>query len=107
MTLREIADALLTVGVPVFHYEAHQQSGRYIVWAEDGQVSALWADGKMEEQWLGGTIDYFTKAEYDDNIVAIQAALNEIDVSWRLESVQYEDFSGYIHYEWTWAAWLG
>lgn len=105
MTLHEIADALLTVGVPVSHYAAYEQPDKYIVWAEDGQADAIWADGHMQEQAITGTVDYFTKSEYDANVANIQAALNSIDVSWRLESVQYEDFSSYIHYEWVWSMW--
>lgn len=107
MTLHDIADALLAVGVPVSHYAAHKQPDQYIVWAEDGQDDAIWADGKMQEQAVSGTIDYFTKMEFDPNVALIQAALNGIDVSWRLESVQYEEITGYIHTEWSWSAWLG
>jgi len=104
--LDALKNALLTVGPPVSHYTAAKQPDKYIVWAEDGQANAIWADGHMQEQAITGTVDYFTKSEYDANVAAIQTALNSIDVSWRLESVQYEDFSGYIHYEWTWSAWL-
>lgn len=106
MTLADIGAALQTVGVPVSHYAAHKQPDAYIVWAEDGQASAVWADGKMQEQAIAGTVDYFTKTEYDGNVALIQAALNGIDVSWRLESVQYEEITGYIHHEWSWSAWL-
>jgi hypothetical protein len=106
MVLADIGTALLAVGVPVYHYAAHKQPDAYIVWAEDGQANAIWADGRMQEQAISGTVDYFTKMEYDANIALIQAALNDAGVSWRLESVQYEEFSGYIHHEWSWSAWL-
>ncbi len=107
MVLADIGTALLAVGVPVYHYAAHKQPDAYIVWAEDGQANAIWADGRMQEQAIAGTVDYFTKTEYDGNVALIQAALNGIDVSWRLESVQYEEITGYIHTEWSWSAWLG
>ena len=107
MVLADIGAALLAVGVPVSHYAAHKQPDQYIVWAEDGQANAIWADGRMQEQAIAGTVDYFTKTEYDGNVALIQAALNGIDVSWRLESVQYEEITGYIHTEWSWSAWLG
>ena len=106
MTLSDIGTALLTVGVPVSHYAAHKQPDQYIVWAEDGQANAIWADGKMREQAIAGTVDYFTKTEYDGNAALIQTALNDAGVSWRLESVQYEEITGYIHTEWSWSAWL-
>jgi hypothetical protein len=100
MTLNDVRDALLTVGVPVFHYTAFEQSNEYIVWAEDNQADSVWADGLMQEQSIEGTIDYFTKTENDPNVQKIQDALNDGSISWRLNSVQYEDDTKYIHYEW-------
>lgn len=99
MTLDDIKTALLTVGVPVSHYTAFEQSDKYIVWAEDTQSDEVWADGEMQEQAIQGTIDYFTKVENDPNVKKIQDALNGV-CSWRLNSVQYEDDTRYIHYEW-------
>ena len=55
MTLRDIADALLTVGVPVFHYKP-SAIGQIYRWAEDGD-GALWADGMRRNNF--GTMDYF------------------------------------------------
>lgn len=109
MTLSDISTALLTVTSNVYHYTALEQSDQYIVWAEDGQADALWADGKMQEQVITGTIDYFTKTENDANVASIQEALNSIDLSWSFSSLQYEDETGYLHYEWIFevAAWLG
>ena len=100
MALSDIKTALLTVGVPVNHYKAHKKTDKYIVWAEDSQADSLWADGKMQEQILSGTIDYFTKTEYDTNFSAIQTALSNAVISYRINSIQYEEETGYIHYEW-------
>lgn len=95
-----IRDLLLTVGVPVSHYFAEKKPDKYIVWAEDGQSGSLHGDDKMTEQVIQGTIDYFTKQEYDPNVKKIQEALQPI--SWRLNSVQYEEDTKFIHYEWVW-----
>jgi hypothetical protein len=100
MTLSDVKNALLTVGVPVSRYTAIEQSNKYIVWAEDNQADAVWADGQMQEQAIEGTIDYFTKHENDPNVPKIQNALNNGNISWRLNSVQYETDTRYIHYEW-------
>jgi nucleosome binding factor SPN SPT16 subunit len=51
---------------------------------------------------MAGTIDYFTKTEFDPIVETIQEKLNSIDIAWRLNSVQYEKDTGYIHYEWAW-----
>lgn len=107
MTLLDLGNALLTVGVPVSHLEAHEQTDKYIVWAEDGQADAIWADGKMQEQSITGTVDYFTRAEFDSNIAKIQKALNDSGASWRLNSIQYEDDTRYQHYEWVWEIPMG
>jgi hypothetical protein len=95
-----IPAALQTVGVPISRYTANKQSNKYIVWAEDGQADSLWADSRMQEQAIQGTIDYFTKTENDPNTNAIEVALNDAEISFRLNSVQYEDETKYIHYEW-------
>jgi hypothetical protein len=101
MTLTDVKTALLTVGPPVYHYTAFEQPDEYIVWAEDNQADSVWADGRMQEQTIEGTIDYFTKTENDPNVQKIQNALNDGNVSWRLNSVQYETETHYIHFEWT------
>lgn len=100
MTLQGIRDLLLNIGPPVFHYFASGQTGNYIVWAEDGEGDSLHADGRKTEQVTQGTIDYFTKTENDPVVTQIQDKLTENEISWRLNSVQYEQDTGYIHYEW-------
>jgi hypothetical protein len=102
MTLLDLRDLLLTVTSDVFHYHAHKKPDKYIVWAEDGQGDSVFADEKMEDRALQGTIDYFTKTEFDPNVELFQTKLTEAEISWRLNSVQHEDDTGYIHYEWIW-----
>ena len=56
------------------------------------------------EQAITGTVDYFTLTEYDGNIEAIQLALNTVEnLSWAINSVQYEEDTNLIHYEWRWS----
>lgn len=90
----------------VYHYEAFKAYDKYIVWAEDSEGSSLEADNYKAEQSIQGTIDYFTKQEYDENVDKIQAALVANRISFYLNSVQYESpdegYAGYIHYEWVW-----
>lgn len=108
MTFDWLKNALLTVMQKVYHYTAPQNvTGSYIVWAEDNQADAVWADGQMQDQAIEGTVDYYTKLEGDMNVDAIQTALNGTGASWRLNSVQHENDTGYIHYEWTWQKWRG
>jgi hypothetical protein len=102
MTLQDLKDLLLTIGPPVFHYSAAGQKGNYIVWAEDSDGASEYADNKKVNHSIQGTIDYFTKTEFDPIVDEIQDKLTEAEISWRLNSVQHEKDTGYIHYEWVW-----
>ena len=42
-----IREALLTIGVPVSRYYAHEQPDKYLVWGEDNQSDSVWADNRM------------------------------------------------------------
>lgn len=102
MSLLDLRDLLLTVTQDTFHYHAHKKPDKYIVWAEAGEAGSNNADDNKVNQVIQGTIDYFTKMEFDPNFDLIQEKLNSIDISWSLNSVQYEEDTGYIHYEWIW-----
>ena len=103
MSLQALDAALKTV-LPgsVFHFQAHKPTGNYIVWAEDGQADAVHGNNRMQEQALTGTTDYFTRTKFDPDVQRIQKAMSDSKISWKLESIQKEDDTGYIHYEWVW-----
>lgn len=98
--LEQVKQALLTVSDKVYHYEAMKERGNYIVWAEDGGGAQLNADNSIQQQAIQGTIDYFTREESDSLVDEIQKALKNAKISFSLNSVQYEDETKYIHYEW-------
>jgi hypothetical protein len=100
--LDALKNALLTVGPPVSHYTAAKQPDKYIVWAEDGQGASVWSSNKRKLGVVTGTVDYFTKVENDSNVEKIETALGSIRIGWRLNSIQRETDTGYIHYEWAW-----
>jgi len=102
MTLNDLKDLLLTVTEDTFHFYAFRKPDKYIVWAEDGEASSGHADNKKTNQVIQGTIDYFTKTESDPNFDLIQEKLNSADIAWRINSIQYEEETKYIHYEWVW-----
>jgi hypothetical protein len=103
MTLQEVRDVFVSV-LPndTYHYEATGKPQKYIIWAEEGQTEALHADDIMQEQVIEGTVDLFTKTEYDPLFKEIQNAMNRAGLSWRLESIQREEATKYYHYEWVW-----
>lgn len=99
-SLEQIKKVLLTVTDKVFHYEALGQEDKYIVWAEDSEGASVEADNQKINQSIQGTIDYYTKDDGDTNVEVIQTALQNACISFYLNSVQYEDETRFIHYEW-------
>ncbi len=98
--LEKIPEILKTVTNNVGHYEAMDVADKYIVWAEDSEGSSVEGNNRKINQSIQGTIDYFTKQDFDENVDRIQAALTAACISFYLNSVQYEDETEYIHYEW-------
>ena len=99
--LDKVKTALLSVsGLSVSHYEALKKTAPYCVWAEDGAGEQQNADNKMVGQAVSGVIDYYTSAENDGNVDAIQNALNNEKISFGLYLIQYEDDTKLIHWQW-------
>lgn len=98
--LKRVRDALLMVTKDVHHFEKTGSEERYIVWQEGSEGDSLHADDKHEIMVISGTIDLFTKQEYDPWVQEITRALEDAEITCRIESIQYEDETGYIHYEW-------
>ena len=98
--LKVIPETLKKVTDDVSHYEAAGKKDKYIVWAEDGEGSSVEGDNHKVNQSITGTIDYYTKEEMDETADKIQDALKRGNISFYLNSVQYEEETEYIHYEW-------
>lgn len=102
MELSRLKEILLTISDNVHHLEAPSTDGDYIVWAEESEAKALYADNMKIAQIIVGTLDLFTKKEYDPLIKKIQDTFNEHEITFKLISVQYERDTKYTHYEWEW-----
>lgn len=99
--LLALSTALVSIpGLSVGHYFNYMKEGDYCVWAEDTEAESVHGDNIKQKQTLQGTVDFFTKTEFNPKVDSIQNAMNTAEISWRLSSVQYEDETGYIHYEW-------
>lgn len=100
--LEHLKKALSALTEYCYHYVADPNSTPpYITWMEDGG-NDLSADDLHAERCYTGSAHLFTKVEEDPLFSAIQAALEGIGASWYLNSVQYEEDTGLIHYEWYW-----
>ncbi len=100
--LKALKQALSALTEQTYHYYAAPGTPPpYIVWAEDSD-NDLTANDVHAERCYEGTVDLFTRDEGDTLISAIPAALESIEAAYYLNSVQYEEETGLIHFEWVW-----
>ena len=99
---QKVRDALANIeGLKCYHLQKPASvKAPYAVWQEDSEGQSHYSDNVKSEQVLEVTIDYFTKSEYDTMTDSIQNALNGAEVSWTLNSFQYEEETKLLHYEW-------
>lgn len=100
-TIRDILNSTSAKG-RVFHYTKPKKDLKsWIVWQEDGEDMSQEADNHKIIQQVTGSIDLYSKTEYDPLIDEVQKALDEAqNVGWRLSMVDYEDETTLIHYQW-------
>ena len=100
--LKQLQEALAALTDRCYHYvAAPNTTPPYSTWLEDGD-NDLMAGNVHAERCYTGSVHLFTKTEGDLLFNSIPAALEGIGASWYLNSVQYEDDTGLIHYEWYW-----
>lgn len=102
MSLKIIPDTLLTVTDKVYHHRAPSGTKNYIVWAERMQNDGLWADNTLVNQTIIGTIDFYSTKEYDSTVDNIQKALNEANIWYSLDQIDYIEEYNSFHYQWRW-----
>lgn len=73
-------------------------ASEYGTYQEDGAADLEMNDLHLEKG-ITGTIDYFTRKDDGSVQETIENALEGV-CAWRLNSIQYEDDTGLIHYEW-------
>ena len=95
----KIMSALATVTPDVRHGFAKTKAERYIVWQEDGG-NYFRADDFTAEKIMSGTIDLFSKTEFDAWSEGVEDALDAAEISYHLNSVQFEEQTGFWHWEW-------
>lgn len=100
--LRTVRDALVGVTDACYHYRRPPAAPKsnYIIWAEDSEDGSFDTNNRKQEQQIHGTVDYYTLTEFDPVVDAIQEAFVSAGIGFRINSVQYEDDTNLIHYEW-------
>ena len=101
MTWYERIIAAHTAVTDSVSHSARLASDRYFVWQEDGSNN-LAGDNGHGETAVTGTTDLYTKQEFDPWADALGESLSSYGISWTLDNVQYEEDTGFYHYEWLW-----
>lgn len=102
--LEELYTPFLLLDCPVSHYRRTAKPP-FAVWYETGEDAPFNANNHRSEQQLTGMIDFYTLTEFDPIADDIQEILNDENVGWMLDSVQYEEDTNLIHFQWRW--WIG
>lgn len=102
--MNKLETALTATGIPFAHFGfVNAPQDAYMVYAEN-MVDSLRTGGHQAETITHGTLDLFTRDDTQLQRNRIETELNKIDgFAFQLESIQYEDETGFIHYEWYWS----
>ena len=102
-------DALLNVlngltDIPFVEFAwSHSPDDKYGVITLDNQIALNTDADPVTEKMLSGFVDVFVKKPQDLSTVNdVESALKQLGIWFALESVQFEDDTGYVHYEWQW-----
>lgn len=97
----EILTELKKLGAFAKYAWSHAPADNYGTIATDGQ-NAFRAGDQTAEKVQEGTIDWFTRSPASAMPGKVESLLDQMGASWYLNSVQYEEDTGLIHYEWVW-----
>ena len=97
-----LVQALRATDIPLAEYAWDARpDGNYLVVGIDGESASLQADGHKVNQAPQGTVDLYSKTNDREQMQAVQTILNNFDgCAWYLNSVQYEDDTRLLHWEW-------
>lgn len=85
-----------------YHYYRAVKDVPCIIWAESGEEGSFHSENGKAEQRIVGTVHLFTKTEFDPLADSVQSTLAGLGATWSLSSVQFEEETNLIHFEWTW-----
>ena len=98
----QLVEALRQLNIPVAEYAWDVRPDTdYLVIGIDGEANSLEADGRKINQSPQGTVDLYTYTNDRENMASVQNVLDTFDgCAWYLNSVQYEDDTRLLHWEW-------
>lgn len=98
----ELIKALRELHIPLAEYAWDVRPDTdYLVIGIDSEASSLQADDYKVNQAPQGTVDLFSKSNDREMMQSVQNVLNTFEgCAWYLNSVQYEDDTRLLHWEW-------
>lgn len=102
MTWYETIIAAHTAVTDSVSHNERMKSDRYFVWGENG-ADDLEASNVHAEKAVTGYTDLYTKQEFDPWKDRLEESFDKYGIFWSLNSVQYEEETGFTHYEWYWS----
>ena len=106
MSWKERIIAVHTAVTDQVSHAKRLNSDRYFVWQEEGSDD-LMLNGRHAERGQSGTTDLYTKMEFDPWKRQFEDAMTAVGIVWRHNSTQYEEDTGFFHYEWVWGVRYG
>lgn len=100
--LRQLGEAFAELTDNAFHYYRVVKKTPWLVWAENGEENSFHSDNKKSCQTITGTVDLFTKTEFDSLADQVQDTLEALGAAWYLYDVQYEEETNLKHFTWHW-----
>lgn len=98
--MEELISLLKTLTDKLYHHTAPPNAvPPYIVYGEQGQGEILSADDQQDGYSMTVTVDIFSKKGKEPLFKQVYDTLNDNYISFYLKSVQYEEDTGLIHYE--------
>lgn len=101
MTWNETLIAALTSVTTDVSHGSRLKSDRYVVWQEDGS-RGFPADNAHAERVVTGSVDLYTKREFDPWWEELGAALSSAGIAWEDAGADYEPDTGFWHYTLDW-----
>ena len=82
---------------------SHSPDSKYGVINLDTQVALNADEDPVSEKMLTGFVDVFVRKPNDLSTASdVESAMKRLGIWFALNSVQFEDDTGYVHYEWIW-----
>ena len=86
----------------VFMAWSHSEERLYGIVTLSDQEELSTDHDSISEKMLEGYVDVFTKEPNGTEVTQVEACLRSLGILFSMESTQYENETGFIHYEWRW-----